>query len=191
MPAKKHTKKTKDDSKKKKRKKKAPTKKRKTSKKSAVKKDIAKAVEQIPAIITEEIREEEVEVKKPTLKSSRKTHAHHFMYEHHHVMPKKKLLWFGVICLTVVMIAMWALNTRVFLYQITQQGEALKSPTVLLNVKDDFQKVLDATKREEAKREATKAQVEKQIKTAESEIKLEQGLKSVIKEKTQPKELDE
>lgn len=148
-------------------------------KKRPAKKDIAKAVDQIPAMIAKEAKKERPKVAR-SKKEEEKTHAHHFAYEHHHVHPKRRLLWFGVACLTIIVIAMWALNARVFLYQLSAQSESLRSSELLDQAKDDFQEVLDTINQRKEEEKATRAAVEQQIEDAEAERNVERGITTVI-----------
>jgi cytoskeletal protein RodZ len=168
-------------------KKKKPSAKRKAAKKRSskkVEKDIAKAIEHIPEIVTKEVHAEKTEPAKEEKKTDdKKHHPRHFTYPHHHEKRKKRVLWFGVLCLTTIVAAMWIWSTQVFLYQVQAYKQKAGDQTDLWNtVKDDFQDVLHAIDREEQLKEATRAQVEKDIKNAESEQKLEQGIEEIIKE---------
>lgn len=154
---------------------------------SSIKKDIAKAVEGIPSLVSEQLhmsdnkqKEKQTVLSSSKTESKSKTHAHHFTYEHHHVISKKKLLWFGVACLTLIIVAMWIWNVRVFLYEIKEQQKNNPEEGLLYNVKDDFQNVLDSLERKKTDRDATLSQVDKQIKTAIDGQKLEKGVQEII-----------
>lgn len=114
----------------------------------SVKHDISSAVDQIPHLIFQSIHDEEIP-KKDTPRVSASAIRAYQLRKKDQDQAKKKLLVVGVACITVIIVAMWAWNMRIFWYrtqEITKDEPALWDTS-----KEDLSSILkNATAQKEA-----------------------------------------
>lgn len=105
----------------------------------AVKREIASAAEEIPKLIYQSIREQEhTSARRDTPKSAQR------QYETHQDRAKKQLVWLGVGCITLIILAMWVWNMKIFWYQ-TQEASK-EQANLWEDTKKDLDKVIEAGK---------------------------------------------
>lgn len=106
----------------------------------SVKQDISSAADQIPHLIFRSIRDEEAAPIEDAPRVSSSAIRTYQLRKKDQDYAKKRLLAVGVVCITLVIIAMWAWNMRVFWYktqEITKDEPALWDAS-----KDDLSSIL-------------------------------------------------
>ncbi len=145
MPVKKDNSKKKKDSQKKPNKRKKSSKKTTGKKKSEVKKNIAKAIDQIPSAFAEEISANKDKALKELRPKETTKLEMPKVYESNteiNERSRKRLMWFGVISLTLVVFVMWFWNAKTIFYDI-RNSKAGDEKQIWENTKSDFKTIIN------------------------------------------------
>lgn len=140
----------------------------KTAKK--IRREIKKAVEQLPGLLIEHVRFQELEKASETLELPEPVHhgrietrvRQALLSGGEKIIRQKKLwLWTGVVAFTVLVFAMWTLNVRV-MWQDSLRGEN-RPTSILVETKKEWQDIMKTAEGETKKTEEMVADIKEKL----------------------------
>jgi hypothetical protein len=129
-------------------------------------------------------QKKETEEKTELPKITETNNGMHTPHDHEIERKKQRLIWFGALCIFLLILVMWAWNAKILFYKLSEYKKTnAKKTSIIQDAKQDLETMLETFKKQNALEEATKTQAENQkIESAENS-NLQSILKNIIEKK--------